>query len=378
MTEITKVMEKKGIILPPNIVSRLEELVSDKTITPKYIEPVIDRVYDTFKKAKVEPGESVGVVAAQSIGEPGTQMMMRTKHYAGTAMDVTRGLPRIIEIFDARISPKTPMMYVRLKSGKNTEKGAEEIARKIKETKIKHIMKDSKTDFSRHSVIITIDMAKLKNAGLTHHKVKKIVEEKFSERGSVEAGKIVIKAQKKTAASLQTLKDQVREAHLTGVKGISYVVIQKEDNHYVLYTKGTNLKDVLLVEGVDTKRTKTNDIKEIYAAFGLEAARNALVAESLETLDDAGLAVDLRHVYLVADTMCASGYVASIGRHGVSGKKASVLARASFEETVKHLLAAGAYCQTDPLEGVVENIIVGQVVSIGTGVPELVMKGGKK
>jgi len=378
MSEITKALEKKGLEFPNNVVLKLEGLLADKTLPKKYIEPVIDAVYARLKKAKIEPGESVGVIAAQSIGEPGTQMMMRTKHYAGTAMDVTRGLPRIIEIFDVRKEPKTPMMHIRLRYDENTEKGAEKIAKKIKETKIKHIMEDIETDFSKYRIVINVNRSKLKSVGLTPSKLKEIITEKFKNRGSVEKDRIVIKAQKKTAASLQTLKDQVREVHLTGVKGISYVVIQKEDAHYVLYTKGTNLRDVLLVDGVDPKKTKTNDISEIHKAFGVEAARNALVKEALETMDDAGLSVDPRHICLVADTMCAAGFVDSIGRHGVSGSKASVLARASFEETVKHLLSAAAHCQEDPLEGVVENIIVGQVVSVGTGIPELVMKGEKK
>ena len=135
------------------------------------------------------------------------------------------------------------------------------------------------------------------------------------------------------------------------------------------------MESALEFKGVDKKRTKSNDIMEVEELFGVEAARNSLVHETLETLKEAGLKVDPRHITLVSDTMCVDGEVKAIGRHGVSGSKASVLARASFEETVKHLLKAGAYGEEERLKGVVENIIVGQVIALGTGVPELIIKG---
>jgi DNA-directed RNA polymerase subunit A" len=131
---------------------------------------------------------------------------------------------------------------------------------------------------------------------------------------------------------------------------------------------------MLAMKGIDTIKTKTNDIREIEALFGIEAARNILVEEITDTLKEAGLVVDSRHVSLVSDTMCSDGKIKAIGRHGVSGQKASVLARASFEETVKHLLKASAYGEEDKLKGVVENIIVGQIIALGTGIPELIMR----
>jgi len=103
-----------------------------------------------------------------------------------------------------------------------------------------------------------------------------------------------------------------------------------------------------------------------------------IIQEAHNTLSEQGLNVDLRHIMLVADVMTADGTVRAIGRHGVSGEKSSVLSRAAFEITVNHLLLASQRGEIDVLDGVAENIIVGQPVSLGTGAVELVMGYGKK
>ncbi len=375
MTEVTDIIQKKNIELPPLLVKKMERYLKEGMIKKKSLEQVIEKVAKEYDLSKVEPGEGVGVLAAQSIGEPGTQMMMRTKHYAGTAMDVTRGLPRLIEIFDARRTPKTPMMTIYLEKDFNNLEKAEKLAHSIKETQLKDVGKDISINFLKYEVMIDLDRQEMSKRGITPKKFEEIIHAKFAGRARIYEEKVVFKAPKKTAASMQKLKEEVQATHLSGVKGVSYVVIQKEGKDYVLYTKGTNLRSALEFKGIDKKRTKSNDIMEIEQLFGVEAARSALVHETLDTLKDAGLKVDPRHVTLVADTMCVDGRVKAIGRHGVSGDKASVLARASFEETVKHLLKAGAYGEEDRLKGVVENIIVGQVIALGTGIPELIIKG---
>jgi DNA-directed RNA polymerase subunit A" len=110
---------------------------------------------------------------------------------------------------------------------------------------------------------------------------------------------------------------------------------------------------------------------EIYDFLGIEAARQAIVNELKLTLEGARLEVDDRHLLMVADVMTSEGAVRAIGRHGVSGTKHSILARAAFEVTVNHLLRAGIVGERDRLTGVAENIIVGQPISLGTGSVEL-------
>jgi DNA-directed RNA polymerase beta' subunit len=128
------------------------------------------------------------------------------------------------------------------------------------------------------------------------------------------------------------------------------------------------------IDGVDTTRTTTNNFREIYEVLGVEASRTAIMNEAYRTLSEQGLMVDIRHLMLVSDVMTSDGNIRAIGRHGISGEKSSVLARAAFEITVNHLLEAGMVGEIDPLEGVAENIIVGQPVSLGTGAVTLQMK----
>lgn len=122
----------------------------------------------------------------------------------------------------------------------------------------------------------------------------------------------------------------------------------------------------------------TNSVLEIADVLGVEAARNSIIYEATSTLEEAGLDVDIRHIMLVADLMTNDGTVRAIGRHGVSGKKSSVLARAAFEITAAHLLHAAMVGEVDHLEGVTENIIVGQPVTLGTGAVNLVYTPKKK
>ena len=118
---------------------------------------------------------------------------------------------------------------------------------------------------------------------------------------------------------------------------------------------------------MDRQRTTTNSVFEIYSVLGIEAARTAIIEEANRTLSEQGLNVDIRHIMLVSDVMTNEGVIQAIGRHGISGRKSSVLARAAFEITAAHLLRAAITGEVDELKGVAENIIVGQPITIGTG-----------
>ena len=175
--------------------------------------------------------------------------------------------------------------------------------------------------------------------------------------------------------------DAIKGAKIKGIDGISRAVLSKTEGSWKIITEGSNLKEVLKVEGVDADNVMTNSILEVADVLGIEAARNSIIHEAMGTLGEAGLDVDIRHIMLVADLMTNDGYVKAIGRHGVSGKKSSVLARAAFEITAAHLLHAAMVGEVDHLEGVTENIIVGQPVTLGTGAVNLIYtpkKGDKE
>jgi len=371
-----KELQKKNI-LPPLIIEQLREKLSQLKITKKQFERIIEEVIKAYKLALVEPGEAVGTVAAQSIGEPGTQMTLRTFHYAGVAeLNVTLGLPRLIEIVDARRNPSTPMMTIYLEEEyRHSEEKAREIAQKIEMTKIENIAKNVEIDLVNRRILIVLDPELMKNKGV---KVEEIAERlKKLKKGEVVVENDVIYVERKTEKlpELQRLLEKIRNLQIKGIKGITRVIIRKikETNEYVLYTEGSNLAEVIKVPGVDFTRTKTNNIHEIAEVLGIEAARNMIIEEAMGVLEEQGLDVDIRHIMLVADLMTATGEVKQIGRHGVSGEKPSVFARAAFEVTVKHLLEASLRGEQDILRGVAENVIIGQEIPLGTGSLELLM-----
>ena len=177
-----------------------------------------------------------------------------------------------------------------------------------------------------------------------------------------------------TYTDLLALEDKVRKIKLKGVKDVIRANIQgptKDTGEYYISTIGSNLSKVSEFQGVNRSRTYTNNIMEIWKYLGIEAARQSIINEMSLTLEGAGLDVDVRHLLTVADVMTSEGEVRAIGRHGVSGNKHSILARAAFEVTVNHLLNAGVRGERDELTGVAENIIVGQPVALGTGSVEL-------
>jgi DNA-directed RNA polymerase beta' subunit len=173
--------------------------------------------------------------------------------------------------------------------------------------------------------------------------------------------------------NLRKLLEKATDQLVKGLPDIRRVLVTEEEGEWVIRTDGSNLPRALEVPGVDPTRTITNHVHEIASILGIEAARNAIIKEAIGVLDEQGLDVDVRHVMLVADIMTSNSDVRQIGRHGISGEKASVLARAAFEITVANIVDAAIKGESDPLRGVTENVIVGQSIPIGTGLVDLYM-----
>jgi DNA-directed RNA polymerase subunit A" len=364
--------------LPLNIMKTLKEDAIKAGVTKKELEEIIERLLESYQYALVEPCEAVGVVSAQSIGEPGTQMTMRTFHYAGVAeINVTLGLPRLIEIVDARKTPSTPMMTIALEPEYATDRDkARVLAWEIEATHIDNLA-DITTDLANMQLIIDLNEKTLIQRSLSADEVADKIREKMDVVVTVSgniANQIILTPSSPSYRELLQLAKNIHTITLKGIEGIKRVVIRKDGEEYTLYTEGSQLKEVLQIEGVDVTRTYTNNIGEIYEVFGVEAARNAIITEANSTLGEQGLTVDIRHIMLVSDIMCCDGEVKQIGRHGISGEKASVFARAAFEVTVNHLLDAGMRGDLDELNGVTENIIVGQPIKLGTGDVHLISR----
>lgn len=363
--------------LPPKVQEELETKIRDVDITKKEFDTICDNVVDSYERALVEPGEAVGTVAAQSIGEPGTQMTLRTFHYAGVAeLSVTQGLPRLIEIVDARNNPATPTMRIHLTDDiKSDRNEARKIARNIEMIRVESVASNFSIDLLRQAIDIRLDPELMDDKDLTPELIANAIQDKIKAKGEVEVGEdaIYVYPANEGLADLQRLNEKIRDIRVKGINDVLHVVIRKEGDEYVLYTEGSNLMEALEIEGINPHKVYTNNLREIYQVLGIEATRNAIIREAMSVLDEQGMDVDVRHIILVADMMTADGTIRQIGRHGISGSKNSALARAAFEVTVNHLLGAGITGTRDPLRGITENVILGQLIPLGSGSVDLLM-----
>jgi DNA-directed RNA polymerase subunit A" len=371
--------------LPVKTKEQLKNYLTGKDISAEKFDSVLARVLTEYQNTRIEACEAVGVIAAQSIGEPGTQMTMRTFHYAGVAeINVTLGLPRLIEIMDARKEPSTPTMTIYLKTEYSGDRDlAREVSWQIEAAPL-HEFGDITIDMENMQIVVHLNVAVCEKRKIPVSDIVEIAPRKIRERrhyrdfehetGESDATIIFVPKNRESYQNLFQLAEHVRNVIVQGIDDIERVVVRKESGEYILYTEGSNLKDVFEVEGVDTTRTRTNNISEISQVLGIEAARNAIIYEALSTLSEQGILVDVRHIMLVADMMCMEGEVKQIGRHGIAGEKESVLSRAAFEVTVNHLLDAAVANEVDELNGVTENVIVGQPIQLGTGDVKLIAK----
>jgi DNA-directed RNA polymerase subunit A" len=379
--------------LPRRLRDRVYETVDRKAeeyggVTTEQAAAVVQAVESRYIDTRVDPLDPVGTVSAQSIGEPGTQMTMNTFHYAGVAeIDVTQGLPRLIELVDARKTPDTPMMTVHLEEEYAADRErAHEVVWAIEATKIL-ALGDVSTNVADMLVRIDLNEETLDERWPTVGETAEVVAEiaetiedalGVSTQYDGAAAVIEFEPERPSYRELLQLVEELRDITFKGIEEVSRVVIRKEQlddgEEFVLYTEGSAFGDVLEIDGVDASRTTCNNIHEIYEELGVEAAREAIIEETMDTLEEQGLDdVNVRHLMLVSDIMTNRGTIESIGRHGISGSKESVLARAAFEVTVNHLLDAAIHGERDDLDGVIENVIVGKPVAVGTGDVDLRM-----
>ncbi len=374
-------LEEAKKLLPESIIEDLKKAFKEFDLNETQKKKAIEVTLELYKKSLYEPGEAIGVVAAQSISEPGTQMTMRTYHVAGAAqIQVTLGLPRLIEIFDARRTPTTPLMTIYLEKRFSTREKAKEIAVEIQETKLRDIAIGPAIDLLNMEIEVPINTDVMKERKVKFNKILDMLKENVKAISVRSRGdKVIIKPKEELSIKLlQKLKSKVLDAHIKGVKNVAQTIVMQKEDEWIITTLGSNFAKVLEIPGVDQARTTTNNIHEILSVLGVEAARNAIVSEAMTTMKQQGLEVDARHIMLVADVMTSNGDIQPIGRYGVAGSKGSVLARANFEETIKHLTRAAAMAEEDKLESIVENVMINQVVPVGTGMFDLIFKAKRK
>ncbi len=327
---------------------------------------------------KVQYSEPVGMLAAQSVGEPGTQMILRSFHFAGIESAIaTSGLPRIVELVDAKKKPSTPLstIYLEGKAAKDLDE-AEKVAKKISEVKMNTLIRRTAENFSKGTIKFMLNRQELESQQMTPRQVADKLGKLMKLDSSVEEYTIIVSMHTKNLKDIRSTRVRITRSVISGVEGAGKAIVQRDKNagDFYIISAGSNIAGIIEIDGVDKTRIYTNDVFAMYGLFGIEAARNVLARELKLTLDEQKISVDYRHLLLIADAMTASGSIKGVGRHGLSGEKSSVFARAAYEETVKHLINAAAFGEVDPMRGVTENILVGKQIPVGTGSVKLAIK----
>jgi DNA-directed RNA polymerase subunit A' len=374
--ELEKLLKKYQPTLNDRLVRELTDKLGASHLNEDGLKETMEKVDEAMDYSRVEPGEASGIVAAQSIGEPGTQMTLRTFHFAGVReRDVTLGLPRLMELVDARKIPATPSMDIYLtKDYASSNEKAVKVAKEILFTKVGNVVAFSEVD-PTEGIKLHLGPELMADRNTNPEEIAKVVEtgKRKVQQDKRNANVIHVSMPDADLSALFTLRNKILNMKLKGIPGITRVTVVKEGEEWFIQTAGSNLGKVVQVQGVDPTRVYTNNVHEVAQVLGIEAARATLVRELMSTLDEQGLEVDIRHIFLVADLMTSKGYIQQIGRHGIAGSKSSVLARAAFEITVPTLAEAAVKGEVEDLKGVTENVIVGLPIPVGTGMIDLYM-----
>eukprot|EP01060_Flectonema_neradi_P006863 TRINITY_DN14720_c0_g1_i1.p1 TRINITY_DN14720_c0_g1~~TRINITY_DN14720_c0_g1_i1.p1 ORF type:complete len:1471 (+),score=275.26 TRINITY_DN14720_c0_g1_i1:63-4475(+) len=409
--------EKKKIAASSE--ARIKELVNMLLlVTKENMQLMLDECLLKHQKYKCEPGTACGAIGAQSIGEPGTQMTLKTFHFAGVAsMSITQGVPRIKEIINAAKTIKTPLITAFL-TNETDEQAARVVKARVERTTLGEICTSFDEVYTPINcyIVVRIDLdtlfdlqldidsfsirdAILKYAASTTRKrhnafplkPQDIPKEQVSANtlhiypydtrkdkllhniqrilthlpGIVVAGLPGIK--RAVLSSFKTEKYTVSEMLATG----ETKEIEKVRKHYKLLIEGADLLEVCSIPGVDSQRSFCNHIAVTEKVLGIEAARLMIIREIRGVMGSYGLAIDIRHVMQLADVMTFRGEVLGITRFGMQKMRDSVMMLASFEKTTDILFDAAAHSRKDDKLGVSEKIIMGAPIKLGTGLFKL-------
>jgi len=369
-------------MIPNYLLEELDREAKHLKLSEPQKKKALEEVEHHYEEAKIDPGEAIGIITAESFGEPSTQMTMRSFHFAGVAeMNVTVGLPRLIEIFDARKTPSTPKMEMPLKA-KHTRNldSVREVAIAIKETKLEDVAGGIMINVAKKSIDIDLDRKKCQEQNLKPKEIQEKMKASlktliFKEGSSPYSFSIKVKEKEIPLTEVYKVKGKIKATVISGIKGITHVLpVKDEAGTFIIHCAGSNLKDALNLEEVDQTQIITNNIFEIQEQLGIEAARAAIIIEAKKVLEGQGLDIDMRHIVLLADSMTRTGIIKGVTRTGITGEKESVLARASFETPIKHIIAASLVGEKDNLNSVIENIMLNQEIPVGTGLPGLIAR----
>eukprot|EP00817_Percolomonadidae_sp_ATCC50343_P006629 CAMPEP_0117424698 /NCGR_PEP_ID=MMETSP0758-20121206/5075_1 /TAXON_ID=63605 /ORGANISM="Percolomonas cosmopolitus, Strain AE-1 (ATCC 50343)" /LENGTH=1147 /DNA_ID=CAMNT_0005208653 /DNA_START=283 /DNA_END=3722 /DNA_ORIENTATION=+ len=354
------------------------------SITQRQLEHFFSLVKNLYARVEIEPGEAVGAVAAQSIGEPATQMTLKTFHFAGVAsMNITLGVPRIVELINASKDIKTPIITSQLENPSSQTAALITRGRIEKMTlgEVASIYEIYDDTICYFKIVLSTTLISNLSLDLDSNRVAKaLLSNKLLDLKKPNLVKIEndhelfvyppAHLDSDMYFSMQSLKRELPHTIVLGIPSISRAIFtpkQDNKNEYQLIAEGVGLADVMNIAGVDGCKTRTNSTIETKNVLGIEAARNTIISEISKTLDAYGMSVDSRHMMLLGDLMTCKGEVLGVTRHGIQKMRDSVMMLASFERTNDHLFNAAVHSRCDQVIGVSECIIMGVQIGLGTG-----------
>ena len=245
--ESSAIIKKYTSTFNPRLTHTVSKSLESAKLSKNGIEKVAKKGLMLYNNAKSEPGQAVGIVTAQSIGEPGTQMTLRTFHFAGIAeRNVTLGLPRLIELVDARKKPVTPTMDIYLLGDAKTDQTKTvQIARNILQTTINDLILDAETDY-KSKITLNLIERKLSDRGCTVDDVVTALESNKKFKMETMGNSIVLNLvdEEADAPAVITIRNKVLKTTVKGVPDIARVTIVKKGDEYVIQTTGSNLSKV--------------------------------------------------------------------------------------------------------------------------------------
>lgn len=348
-------------------------------LTSSQLQTFLNLAWQKFNRAKVEPGTAVGAICAQSVGEPATQMTLKTFHFAGVAsMNITQGVPRIKEIINANTTVSTPVITIELMNRHDAEL-ARRTKMRLERTILSQVCRCMKEIFEEDGCFIQIELdlrrIKLLRINIDQDRICELISQKFKigwdRIRRFDKSRILIDMGADTKSTWH-LREALAKLPIKGIPTVKRAMIRTRPDDsgkdvYYIVIEGEGLQQVMATYGVEFRSAISNSIMEVAQTLGIEAAREMIIREIQATMQGHGIGIDPRHSKLLADNMTYRGRVLGYTRHGMSKMKESALMLASFERTADHLFEAAYYGQKDPIAGVSESIISGTPIRLGTG-----------
>jgi DNA-directed RNA polymerase II subunit RPB1 len=358
------------------------------------LQKVVDILTKKWYRSIVAPGEMVGTIAAQSVGEPTTQMTLNTFHQAGnSAKNVTLGLPRLEELINASSKMKTPVLTVHADTILRPE-NAWRLKTEIQKTTLKDILLSHSFELNeevlkeylklpdnkrwnlkkmpKKVLNCTIDRKKMIQSGLNIYEVVRALRENaknmYYAYSDNAVGEITLMARPKKEASFYQYVKSLMGTTIKGSSKIPSVSIRTEGGEFVIDTEGIDLRHIHSIRAIEQKRIQCNDIWAIKNTYGIEAARAALLNEIHSVVSFDGSYVNIRHLMVIVDWMTWAGGITALNRHGVKKMMdgATPIKRATFEQPVEILHNAAVKGLCDELSGVSEQLLVGKMPVCGS------------